>query len=224
MSCREINFCRIKCSVLTWSCFILRDEVRRSAFCASSSFSISFFWFLLDVSKSNSYFLSKSYKTIVTLALFELQDYTMLLTKLNKRDEYCHPHQAHLPTSWQLNNWWDHVGCTSVSDQIDRVLRQICWAQCLHCHSTKGQHIFHNIVGDLVLGVQSLPERVYITRWIIQRTLLHDLSEHTCSSCSNRCSWASHCRRILAMSSMPCFCSSRWRIFISRKLTFLEKR
>ena len=150
--------------MLTWSCFILRDEVRRSAFCASSSFSISFFWFLLDVSKSNSNFLSKSYKRKVTLALFGLQNYTVLVyaTKLNKRDGYYHPHLAHLLTSRHLKNWWDHAGC--------KLLRE----GCLDKSKTDLLSPFFSLsqyVGAIYIslnsrgGVHGLPERAHITRY-----------------------------------------------------------
>ena len=54
--------------------------------------------------------------------------------------------------------------------------------------------------------------------WVYQRSI----GSVTCTSCSKRCSWASHWRRILAISSIPCFCSSRWTIFSSRKFTFLN--
>ena len=111
--------------MLTWSCFILRDEVRRSAFCASSSFSISFFWFLLDVSKSNSYFLSKSYKRKVTLAIFGLQNYTVLVgaTKLNKRDEYVlsptsGPSASFSAPNELVESCWLCITQTRVSGQI----------------------------------------------------------------------------------------------------------
>lgn len=59
--------------------------------------------------------------------------------------------------------------------------------------------------------IQTLPQKV---GW--------DGVGFTCISCSNLCSCASHCRLIFAINSMPCFCSTRCRIFNSRMLAFLH--
>ena len=46
--------------------------------------------------------------------------------------------------------------------------------------------------------------------------------KHTAFSKSNFCSCASHCLLIFEINSMPCFCSSRWSSFTSRKCCFLK--